>query len=99
MDKLRTEYRKWFWDGEFIDNQGANITYQDGQPYHPYSVFKAKDSTLGIAIANYEDCSVYVHVEWNDGSKPDKYRLIDNQDWNIVSHIIELPARSAAIIL
>lgn len=38
MDALRCELRDYFWDGEFRDKVGAEVTF-DGKPYHPFSVF------------------------------------------------------------
>lgn len=99
MDNMRTEYRKWFWDGEFMDNQGARVTLENKQPYHPYTVFKAKDTTLGMAVSNYEDYPVTLHAEWADGNEVEKYRLIDDNQWKNAKGGIILPARSAAVIL
>ena len=42
MDALRTELRRYFWDGEFRHEVGARVTVK-GQGHHPYAVFRAED--------------------------------------------------------
>ena len=49
MDALRTEFREYFWDGEFRDEVGATVTC-DGKPHHPYSVFNGTNGRPGIVI-------------------------------------------------
>jgi hypothetical protein len=99
MDELRTQYRRWFWDGEFLDNQGASVTDADGMPHHPFTVFRADDGSMALAIANYEDGPVTVHFSWSDGTQAGKMELVGDRAWSNVDGRFDLPARSAAIIL
>jgi hypothetical protein len=98
MDALRTELREWFWDGTFRDTLGAAVRSADGQPHHPYAVYLHRDTgEPAIAIANYADEQVSVEV---DGIEtPLAYRLVEGGEWRESDGRVEIPARSAAIVL
>ena len=99
MDALRSEYRKWFWDGEFRDTCGAEVTALDGRHHNPYAVFKADDGSLGLVICNYEDSSETVSAKTDTGGKFIKYRTVDENDWKYCGTGIIIPPRSAVIVL
>ena len=99
MDELRTQYRKWFWDGEFLDNQGARVTGADGLPYHPFTVFRADDGSVALAVANYDDEPVIVTASMAGDRLAGKMLLVGETTWSTVDGSIALPPRSAAIIL
>ncbi len=100
MDALRTELRRWFWDGEFRDTRGATVSTADGSEHHPYTVFVPRDGGApGIAIANYDEAQAAVlnlHVEGHDAIEY-RWRLIDDSSWHAASDAIRIPARSAAV--
>jgi hypothetical protein len=98
MDALRTELREWFWDGTFRDTVGAQVRSPDGTPHHPYAVYLHRDTgEPALAIANYEDEQVTVEI---DGiGTPLTYRLADDGQWHQADGRIDLPARSAAVVL
>ena len=98
MDALRTKYRKWFWDGEFIGTRGVEITDSEGNGFEVYGVFRADDSTLGAVVCNYEDTDVHVHIENKRGAFS-KYHLVDGTEWNPLAENVKIPARSAIIVL
>ncbi|MCL2461344.1 MAG: DUF6259 domain-containing protein [Defluviitaleaceae bacterium] len=99
MDALRAEYRKWFWDGEFRDTRGAKVAKEDGGEHSAYSVFRAADGSLGAVVVNYDDekpAKVSIEAE---GQKFSKYRLVDGDALEDINGLIEIPARSAVIVM
>lgn len=98
MDALRSEYRKYFWDGEFSDICGAQVTTAAGTAHHPYAVFKAADGTRALVICNYEDEPVSLRATLDEGTL-NEYRLVEDPQWKSVRDGIEIPARSAVIVL
>ena len=99
MDALRTEYRAWFWDGEFISTCGAEVTGAGGAAHPTYSVFRASDGSLGAVACNYEDAKVTLAIKGTGETAFTRYRLVDCGEWKSVADGIEIPARSAAIVL
>jgi len=98
MDALRIRYRKWFWDGEFISTKGVKVANAGGDDFETYSVFKADDGTLGAVVCNYEDTSVNIKIQKSNGNLS-KYHLVDGNEWNILAESVEIPARSAIMVL
>lgn len=100
MDQLRTELREWFWDGEYRDKLGAQVTiWDDPERAHPaYSVFRgASSGTPGLVVVNYDrERSAKLRVRV-DGAGGLRYRLVDDAAWRNVDQGIELPPRSAAV--
>lgn len=98
MDALRTELREWFWDGTFRDTIGAEVRSADGKPHHPYAVFLHRDTgEPAVAVANYAQEPASVEVGGLDG--PLAYRLVDNPEWRESDGRVDLPARSAAVVI
>lgn len=99
MDALRTELRGHLWDGTFQHESGARVT-SDGADHHPYSVFAAQDGSVCVAIANYDECrTANVTVELDTGREPGRWRTVDEEAWHAVSGGIEIPPRSAVVVL
>ena len=98
MDALRTECRKWFWDGEYRDTCEATVTNQDGTPHPTYAVFKAADNSLGVVICNYEDQEICVTCTPGTGNPFVQYRIVGEADWQQAQQIT-IPARSAAVVV
>ncbi|MBO0802700.1 MAG: hypothetical protein J2P25_06440 [Nocardiopsaceae bacterium] len=98
MDALRTELREWFWDGTFRDTIGARVRGPGGRPHHPYAVFLHRDTgEPALAIANYAEEPASVEI---DGiGAPLTYRLVDDEEWRETDGRVDLPARSAAVVL
>lgn len=100
MDKLRTELRDYFWDGEFRHEDGATVTSSTGEAHHPYAVFISKtEGRPGLAIANYEDEAVTVQVALDGDAELSRSRLVDEDIWRPISGGIHIPARSAAVVI
>ena len=100
MDALRSELRDYFWDGEFRDTVGATVTAADGSQHHPYAVFISKrGGALGLAIANYEDLSVCVHVSLDGDHSLERYRTVDDETWFDLNGGILMPPRSAVVVV
>jgi len=95
MDALRTELREYFWDGEFRHEQGVVIKYENGEFHRPYGVFKAENGNLGVVICNYEDEEIKVFTDCVSA----KYRLVDGGGWIDADDGIEIPSRSAAVVI
>ena len=100
MDELRTALREYFWDGEFLDTQGALVTCS-GQPHHPYSVYvNRSNGAYGVAVANYdEDDEITLEVALDDGGGLGRYRLVDDPAWHVVKDGVRLPPCSAAVVV
>jgi hypothetical protein len=105
MDSLRTELREYFWDGEYRDTVGAQVTC-DEKPHHPYSVFRScKTGKLGLVICNYdEEKTITVKAEIENGQQLHKYRLVDDSDWTIgrsevLFREIPIPPCSAVVVI
>jgi hypothetical protein len=100
MDALRTELRDYFWDGEFCDEVGAQVT-ANGQPHHPYAVFiNARNGKRGLVVCNYDEQNpVTVQVALDGGGCPARYRLVDDPAWRATAGGIVLPPCSAAMVV
>jgi hypothetical protein len=102
MDALRTELRRWFWDGECRDTLGVSVTDKDGKEHHPYAVFAPQDGGApGVAIANYsmdKETRVTLEVAGQDVGRY-RYRLIDDAEWKSGKDGIVIPARGAAVVV
>lgn len=102
MDALRAELRRWFWDGEFRDTQGATVTGADGKPHHPYTVFLPQGGGApGLVIANYDlkdPAAFKVAIDGQDLATY-RYRLIDDPTWKPALGGITIPARSAVVLV
>jgi hypothetical protein len=100
MDALRTELRRFFWDGTFRDTVGARVTSADGTLHHPYSVFVDGDGVRALAIANYgEGDTIVVRASLDDGKPLARYRLVDAEDWQPTGDGIRIPPWSAAVVI
>jgi hypothetical protein len=98
MDALRTELRSWFWDGTFVDTNGAWASRLDGTPHRPFSVFRRADTgEPGVVVANYDSEPIELRLEADELESP-VYRLVDGADWVDASEI-SVPARSAAVVV
>lgn len=98
MDALRTELRAWLWDGTFRDTIGAGVTTASGEPHRPYAVFLHRDTGQpAVAVANYRDEPTGVEVDGLGESLA--YRLVEDDEWRAVTGPIELPPRSAAVVV
>ena len=94
------ELRQWLWDGEFQGTIGGRVTDRSsGAPHAPFSVFRCvADGSLAVVVANYsaEDRAVDVVVA---GRPAERYRLVDGGEWLDPTAGVQLPARSAAVVL
>jgi hypothetical protein len=100
MDALRSELRDYFWDGEFRDTVGAEVTSAN-LPHHPYSVFiHAKTGQSGLVICNYEDeRAVPVQPRLADGGLLRRWRMVDDPTWHDFTGEIIIPAQSAVVVI
>lgn len=102
MDALRTELRRWFWDGECRDTLEAKVTNAEGKPHHPYAVFVPRGGGApGVAIANYspdKEAVLSLKIDGQDAAKY-KYRLIDDPTWKSAAEGVHIPARGAVVAI
>lgn len=98
MDALRTEYRKYLWDGEYRDTCGAKVITLSGKVHHPYARFEAQDGESALVICNYEDAPVCVTAELEKGGLS-RYRTVDEDTWHPAAGGICIPPRSAVLVL
>jgi len=97
---LRQELREWLWDATFTDDVHVSVTDSAGSPHRPVAGFRHADGRLAAVIVNYADDPVRVAVEL-DGTPADdhRFRLVDDPTWRPVDSSLQLPARSAAVVL
>jgi hypothetical protein len=100
IDALRTELREYLWDGEFLDRVGAQVI-RDGQPHHPYAVFRHGDQRrLCVVVANYDRAqAIVVQVTLDEGQPLTHFRLVDDVTWQTLDGAASIPPRSAAVFL
>lgn len=98
MDALRTEYRKYLWDGEYRDTCGAKVITLSGKVHHPYARFEAQDGESALVICNYEDAPICVTAELEKGCLS-RYRTVDEDTWHPSAGGICIPPRSAVLVL
>lgn len=99
VDALRTELRDWLWDGTFTDTLGADVTDTiTGRPHRHYAVYRAADGTLGVTIANYTDDPAHLAIDV-PGAEHLQWRTVDEPAWSPLDGPIDLPARSAAVVV
>lgn len=100
MDKLRTDLREYFWDGEFMDTIGGQVTLEDGTPLTSYAVYKGTNGKEGMIICNYdEEKPITVIVKLDSGQKLTGYRLVDDDEVTAFDTTFVIPARSAAAVI
>lgn len=99
MQSLRRAARKWVWDGTFFDTVGATVTDTAGGSTHPYTVFVASDGSRAVCLANYGNSTVKRLVSIAGYTGPLWSRHVDEDSWIPSDGTIELPARSAAVIV
>ncbi|MCL2478339.1 MAG: DUF6259 domain-containing protein [Treponema sp.] len=102
MDRLRTELRQYFWDGEFCGTQGGKVIFSggpnNGKEFPQYSVFMGTNNKTGMVICNYEDNAVTVKPSFDRGV-PGQYRLVDKNELTAFRDTVTIPARSAVVVL
>ena len=100
MDALRAELRDYFWDGEFRDTVGAQVT-NAGKPHHPYAVFiNAKTGASGLVICNYDETKpITVTASLDSGEKLNRCRLVDDPTWRPAAGEITIPPLSAVVVI
>lgn len=100
MHALRSECRKWLWEGTFLHTIGGKAETADGKPYGKYGVFRAEDDSLAMVVTNYEDAPVTVKA-WPEAGAPfARYRLVDGEGWQeLPVEGITLPPHSSAVLL
>ncbi len=96
MDQLRTQLRKWFWDGKYNARKGAKVT-TDGD-FENYSVFTAADGTQGVVINNYDDRARVFAVCLESGAPLTRCRLVDWEQEKPFNGTMQIPPRSAAVL-
>ena len=100
MDGLRTKLKGYFWDGQFLGEEGAAVTTSDHKPYKPFAVFRNRmNQKIGMVILNYDEAnSVAVRVK-ADGCSLNQYRTVDNPEWITLKDDIEIPPCSAVVVI
>ena len=101
MDKLRTLLRDYFWDGEFRDICGAQVMTADNNPYKSYSVFINKNNgKKGIVVVNYDYAnSVEIKVMPSLNDLFNRYRSVENDNWENLNKCVSIPPCSAIVII
>jgi hypothetical protein len=101
VDALRRRYQDHLWNAEFRDTVGANVTV-NGRPYRAFTVFQGiKDGRHSVVVvnptSNLIDATVLLehpvsrHLVWVSPEDPQPHACNN--------HVIEVPARSAVVLL
>ncbi|MBC7815181.1 MAG: hypothetical protein H7175_28745, partial [Burkholderiales bacterium] len=100
MDALRAELRDYFWDGEFRHEVGAKVT-SESKPHQPFAVFiNAKNGKSGVVVANYDEIkTITVQIALDNGETLNRYRLVEDADWQSSANGIVIPPQSAAVVI
>ena len=101
MDALRTELRDYFWDGEFRDAQGVEVTDSSGKAHSTYAVYvNSRNGKAGVVVCNYDDKqSITVYARPENGTALTRYRLVDGDEWLDAREGIVIPPYSAAVVV
>jgi len=101
MDKLRTDLREYFWDGEFTDKLNGNVCLVNGSNLDSYTVFKGTNGKYGMIICNYdEDKPISVIPVLDNGQKLTKFRIVDDDKLTeFTSSLVIIPPKSAVAVI
>ena len=101
MDVLRTELRDYFWDGEFRDAQGVEVTDSSEKEHKTFAVYiNSRNGKTGVVICNYEDKqSITVYARLESGTELTRYKLVDGDEWLDGGEGIVIPPYSAAVVV
>ncbi len=96
VDKLRKKYKKYLWDADFRDTQGAKVTANG--PFK-YSVFVTKSGKRAVVVVNNtQDKTITAKVEIPNAGKL-VYATPELPDAKPTSGTLTIPARSAAVLM
>jgi hypothetical protein len=99
MEALRSDLRAQLWDAACRDTVGARVTV-DGAPHAPYSVFHGQDGSRTVVVTNDDPTTaINAVVTLDGGRRPVRYRLVDDETWRSADAGVEVPPRSAAVVL
>lgn len=100
MDRLRTELREYFWDGEFTGQLHGDVRLADGNKLDSYTVFKGTNGKYGMVICNYdEENPITVIPSLENGEKLTRFRLVDDDDMTEFTTVFTIPPKSAAAVI
>lgn len=97
MDKLRSELREYFWDGEFLHTTVGSITDDEGKPYGDYAAYRTKSGKIGVVITNFSYKKVRLNVRFDEDFT--KYKEIEDENFKMYTDTIEINPQSAAVIV
>lgn len=100
MDKLRTDLREYFWDGDFREKIGGSVTLENGAETEAYAVYDGTNGRKGMIICNYdEENPITVIPRLDDGEKLTRYRLVDEDEMREFDGSFVIPPGSAAAVI
>ncbi|HEX5284213.1 MAG TPA: DUF6259 domain-containing protein [Bryocella sp.] len=99
MDVFRKRYRSYVWDGEFRDNQDAEISV-DGKTYEEFSVFARPDGKRGAVIMNGGSASTHASIQFEGGSRSAlAWASPDDPEQHPTEGQVQVPAKSAVLVM
>jgi hypothetical protein len=98
MDAFRRRYQDYVWNGEFEDNQGADVQV-DGRPFPDYSLFRRSDGKRAVVIVNPGGASFTVTVTLPGNSGQLEWVSPESPDPHPFAGSAEVPGRSAVVAL
>lgn len=98
MNRLRTDLREYFWDGEFTGTLNGKVYLADGTALESYSVFKGTNGKYGMVICNYDSTPLVV-IPSVSGQRLGHYRLVEDESLTSFTSMFVLPPNSAAAVI
>jgi hypothetical protein len=100
VDALRTRYKKYLWDAEFRDTQGAEVAV-GGKPFASYTVFgRPEADKRAVVIANQgEQKAITATVRFTERAGKLVSVTPENPDPQSSSGTVTIPPRSVAVLL
>ena len=99
MDKLRTELREYFWDGEFQSTVGGAVKAEGVDNFDTYSVFNGTNERQAMVICNYEESkSITVTPTLESGQTFANYRFVEDDAASAFGGSIVIPPYSAVVV-
>jgi hypothetical protein len=96
IDALRQRYKAYLWDGEYRDNQGANVSANGS---YRYSVFRTSDGKRAVVIVNQESSrTIMARVDVPRAGKL-TVATPEQPDEKPLTQKLEIPSRSVVVVM
>jgi Domain of unknown function (DUF6259) len=99
IDALRTLYKDFVWEGEYLDTLGATVTVNE-KPFSSYAVYQhVKENRKAVVITNNEKTAIEVAIKINNSRLSLIYVSPENFKQQDMSNKIKIPPLSVVVIM